>query len=89
MSIFTTYFSKICFSVIFPNASGCYSFVCLLLIGPEPAFGISTKISRGTGQVGNVRGIGSPLVGRGKLRAFLNEFLLKELENYSILARSS
>jgi hypothetical protein len=89
MSIFTTYFSKTCFSVIFPYASGYYSFICLLFIGPEPAFGISTKIARGTGQVGNMRSIGSSLMDRDMLRAFLKEFLVKELENYSISARSS
>jgi hypothetical protein len=84
MNIFKTYFSKICFSVIFPCASGYYSFICLLLIGPEPAFGISAKIARGIGQVGNMRSIGSPLMGRGMLRAFLKESVVKELENYSI-----
>lgn len=77
MSIFTTYFSKTRFSVIFPCASGYYSFICLLLIGYEPAFGISAKIARGTGQVGNMRSIGSPLMDRGMLRAFLIESVVK------------
>jgi len=89
MNIFTTYSSKTCFSVIFPYASGYYSFICLLFIGPEPAFGISAKIARGTGQVGNMKSNGNPLMVRGMLRAFLKEFLVKELENYSISARSS
>lgn len=48
MSIFTTYFSKICYNVNFPYASGYYNFICLLLIGSDPAFGMSTKTARGT-----------------------------------------
>jgi len=47
MSIFTTYFSKICYNVNFPYAFGYYSFICLLLIGPETALGISTKTTGG------------------------------------------
>jgi hypothetical protein len=52
-------------------------------IGLEPAFGISTKVSRGT-----IRdwtsSTGSSLMNKGRLRALLKEPLLKELYYYLI-----
>jgi len=37
---------------------------------------------RGASQAGNTRSIGSPLIGKGRLRAFLKDLLLQELEGF-------
>jgi hypothetical protein len=54
------------------------------LIGPEPAFGISARVARGTGQVGSTSSIDSPFMNKSRLRVFLKDPLLKGVENCSV-----
>jgi len=39
-------------------------------------------VRSGAEQVGNIRSTGNPFMDTGRLRAFSNETLLKELKNY-------
>jgi hypothetical protein len=56
---------------------------------PEHALGISVKVVRGvmrgwtSRKHENMRSIGSPLICKGRLRAFLKDPLLKELGSFS------
>ena len=52
-------------------------------IGTEPALGISVNVDRNR-TAGNMRSTGSPNVDKGRLRAFLKNCMLKELENCSV-----
>jgi len=56
------------------------------LIGPKSELGISVKFARGVIRDWTSKkhgSIGSPYMGKRKLRAFLKNPLQKELENYS------
>jgi len=52
-------------------------------IGTEPTLGISVNINRNW-TAENMRSTGSPNFDKGRLRAFLKNCMLKELENCSV-----